>query len=218
MAPLNRSSTLSSRSSTGALQQRNSTTSETVVARRGLQKTQSYAHRKTSAPKGLQKAQSFVPRKTAEAVVLPLADKQPKEPTETQRRWQALAANRDIRVVRRKPKKVCFGSAASTGRTELVKQSAPGPGDYEFKASQKKCSSNFSLQKPRDAPDWLKSAKSDLGPGMYDIKPLIGAGPKYRMSSKRQEPRPNGVPGPGQYNGLEHTIAAAIERDAARYA
>lgn len=191
----------------------------------GLRKAQSYAPNKLSATKGLQKAQSYAPRKKSDTTssgkaqeVPPSAEKQRKEPAETLRRCQTLTADREVRVPRRKPKKVCFGSAMPTGRTELVRQSAPGPGDYDLKVSSSKCFSNFSLQKPRDAPDWLKSAKPDLGPGMYDIKPLLGTGPKHKMSFKRHEPRPNGVPGPGQYNGLEHTIAAAIEREIARYA
>uniref|UniRef100_A0A7S1B075 Uncharacterized protein n=1 Tax=Noctiluca scintillans TaxID=2966 RepID=A0A7S1B075_NOCSC len=216
MAPVQPTS-CESRGST-SLHPRGSRTSE-GVGLRALKKTQSYVPSKVPAPKGLEKAKSYVPQKTSD--VTRVAKKpevsEPKELTETQRRWQLLASNRDIRVVKRKPKKVCFGSATSTGRTELVKKDAPGPGEYDLKASQGKCASNFSLQKPRDAPDWLKSAKPDLGPGMYDIKPLLGAGPKYKMSAKRQEPRPNGVPGPGHYNGLEHTIAAALEREAAMY-
>mmetsp|Transcript_6473 Transcript_6473/g.18092 ORF Transcript_6473/g.18092 Transcript_6473/m.18092 type:complete len:186 (-) Transcript_6473:522-1079(-) len=109
------------------------------------------------------------------------------------------------------------GSAAPTGRTEPVKQVVPGPGDYHVKDIRS--TRNFAMPRASRTKHstWLEAGRSTVGPGMYDIKPLVGSGPKYQIAPKRKSFKDNGVPGPGAYDGLEHTIASALERHAALY-
>lgn len=77
---------------------------------------------------------------------------------------------------------VKFGaSAAATGRCELPKQAGPGPGAYNHK--DMKCTKPFVMQK---APKRNFARPEPLGPGAYDIKPLIGDGSLYSPVWKRR--------------------------------
>jgi len=137
----------------------------------------------------------------------------PEEQTDVSNRRRSSGS----RFAKGEGRKARFGwSAASTGRMELEKQSVPGPGEYSVKDSRS-CKSSAVLSSARGKPSWLLGSKTTVGPGMYDLKPMIGEGPRCSLAPKPRDPRPNEAPGPGHYHGLEHTIAAAAQRDLAIY-
>lgn len=135
------------------------------------------------------------------------------EAAQVRTRPSLAAASKALRVMKRKPK--AFGTGAPTGRTEWGRPKlVPGPGEYEPKEPKGGFASAFShLTSTREEPEWLHTAKAALGPGIYDVKSRIGEGPRYGISARRREERPNGVPGPGTYFSFEKTIAAAAKRD-----